>query len=218
MGGVGSGRRSGWGRDTVDACLSLDVNELHREGCLRPGCAGGSQWTRDGDRVANIDLRATANRLVLSYRYQLNGGEWMVVDEPVSIVRVPCRFGGSRPYFRCPGVVNNVPCGRRVAKLYLAGRLFLCRHCNSLTYASRNEGTWDRAVRRVFKLRAGLGGDLAPGSPIPKRPKGMWQSTYDRLRVRLLEAEYVADRACLAEEARLMPWLATDGQSGESSR
>ena len=145
-------------------------------------------------------------------------GEWMVVDEPVSIVRVPCRFGGSRPYFRCPGVVNNVPCGRRVAKLYLAGRLFLCRHCNSLTYASRNEGTWDRAVRRVFKLRAGLGGDLAPGSPIPKRPKGMWQSTYDRLRVRLLEAEYIADRACLAEEARLMPWLATDGQSGESSR
>ena len=40
MGGFGSGRPSGSGRDTVEACRSLDVNRLHREGCLRAGWCG----------------------------------------------------------------------------------------------------------------------------------------------------------------------------------
>jgi hypothetical protein len=26
------------------------------------------------------------------------------VEETVRIVRIPCRFGGSRPYFICPGI------------------------------------------------------------------------------------------------------------------
>jgi hypothetical protein len=43
MGGLGSGRPGGSGRDTVEACRSLDVNRLHREGCLGPaGRAAGS--------------------------------------------------------------------------------------------------------------------------------------------------------------------------------
>ncbi len=58
MGGIGSGRPRGSGRDTVEACRSLDVNRLHREGCLRAGWVGGWQWTRDGERVASISLRA----------------------------------------------------------------------------------------------------------------------------------------------------------------
>ena len=45
MGGLGSGRPSGSGRSTVEACRSIDVNRLHREGCLRPGWGGGWQWT-----------------------------------------------------------------------------------------------------------------------------------------------------------------------------
>jgi hypothetical protein len=30
----------------------IDVNRLHREGCLRPGWWGGWQWTRHDERVA----------------------------------------------------------------------------------------------------------------------------------------------------------------------
>ena len=37
MGGLGSGRPTGSGRDTVEACRSIDVNQLHRKGCLRAG-------------------------------------------------------------------------------------------------------------------------------------------------------------------------------------
>jgi hypothetical protein len=94
MGGFGSGRPSGSGRDTVESCRSID-----KAGCLRPGYWGGWQRTRDGERVADIRLRTEAQRLVLSYRIRRNAGEWEDVEQPTPVVWVPCRFGGKRPYF-----------------------------------------------------------------------------------------------------------------------
>jgi hypothetical protein len=110
----------------VEDCRSIDVNQLHKAGCLRPGWWGGWQWTRNGEKVASITLRAEADCVLLSFRVLIGGGEW---EETVRIVRVPCRFGGSRAYFICPGVVNGIACGRRVTKLHGPGRYFLCRHC-----------------------------------------------------------------------------------------
>jgi hypothetical protein len=191
MGGSGSGRRSGFGRDTVESCRSLDVNRLHKTGCLRPGWWGGWQWTRDGEKVASIDLRAEADRLHLSYRVRIGGGDWEDVAETVRIVRVACRLGGTRPYFICPGVVNGVTCERRVAKLHGPRRYFLCRHCYRLSHASQSEGAWDRALRRTNKIRQRLGGD--PGLAVPQKPKGMWRRTYDRLSEQAFEAEMVVN-------------------------
>lgn len=193
MGGFGSGRRSGSGRDTAEACLSIDVNRLHRTGCLRSGWAGGWQWTRDGEKVASIDMRAEHDRLHLSYRARVGGGDWRDVAETVRIVRMHCRFGGARPYFICPGVVNGIPCGRRVAKLHGSGRYFLCRHCYRLAHASQNETVWDRDLRRANKIRQRLGGDPGMLAPFPKRPKGMWRRTYERLRDRVFEADARAE-------------------------
>src|SRR4051794_29978958 len=113
MGGLGSGWLSGSGRNTVKSCRSLDINRLQRTGCLEPGWAGNWQWTRDGELVALINLRADVDRLRLTYRVSKCNGEWEDVDETVRIVRVPCRFGGRRPYFICPGLVNGSYCGRR---------------------------------------------------------------------------------------------------------
>src|SRR6185312_3187889 len=107
MGGFGSGRPCGSGRDTVENCRSLDVNRLHREGCLRAGWAGGWQWTRDGGQAASIGLRAAAHRLHLNYRIRTGDGDWEDIAETVRIVRVTCRYGGARPFFICPGVVDG---------------------------------------------------------------------------------------------------------------
>ena len=93
MGGFGSGRSAGLGRDTVESTRSIDVNRLHREGCLRPGWCGGWQSTRDGEKVASINLRAEGERLHLSYRVRIAGSDWEEMEETVRIVRVPCRFG-----------------------------------------------------------------------------------------------------------------------------
>ena len=103
--------------------------------------------------MAWINLRAEADHIVLSYRYRFNGGDWQDVEEPVGLVRVPCRLGGSRPYFLCPGVVNGVACGRRVAKLYGPGRYFLCRHCYGLTYTSQSEDNYGRKLRKANKIQ-----------------------------------------------------------------
>jgi hypothetical protein len=202
MGGFGSGRPSG--RSTVEACRSIDVNRLQREGCLRPGWIGGWQWTRDGEKVASINLRAEYDRLHLTYRVRICGGEWEDVAETVRIVRVACHLGGTRPYFICPGVVNGIACGRRVAKLHGPGRYFLCRHCYRLTNASQSEGTWDRALRRANKIRRQLGGDPGMAALFPPKPKGMWRRTYERLREAAFDAERHADRTFALQAKRLL--------------
>ena len=80
MGGLGSGRPSGSRREKVEACRSIDINRLHKTGCLRAGWAGGWQWMRDGERIAWINLRAEMDRVHLSYRWRVAGGEWKDVE------------------------------------------------------------------------------------------------------------------------------------------
>lgn len=218
MGGFGSGRPSGSGRGTVEACRSIDVNRLHREGCLRAGWIGGWQWTRDGEQVASINLRAEHDRLHLSYRVRIGGGKWEDVAETVRIVRVACRFGGARPYFICPGVVSGIACGRRVAKLHGPGRYFLCRHCHRLAHASQGEGAWDRTLRRANKIRQRLGGDPGLTALFPPRPKGMWRRTYERLRERAFEAKMIADEAFALQAERLLARLASPKRKPSNRR
>jgi hypothetical protein len=188
----------------VEACRSIDANRLHREGCLVPGWFGVWEWKRDGERIASISARAEEGCLVLSYIYGCHGGQRESVEELVLIVRVPCRFGGTRPYLICPGVVNGVACGRRVIKLYGPGRYFLCRHCYRLVHASQREGEWDRSLRRANKLRRRLGGEPGMMAPFPTRPKGMWRRTYKQLREQAIKAEMLADEALVIRFHRLL--------------
>ena len=171
MGGWGSGRRKEQGRKTVGSCWELDANYLSAKGCLEPGWSGTWQGTNNavyGNEVYSINLRAEAGQLYLSWHSRRRGvaGRNIITGEGtdgggtdgeekcgdvtaagiIPIVHVPCRFGGSRPYFVCPGTVISgtgsgttnastgaaatatTGCGRRVIKLYLSNRYFLCRH------------------------------------------------------------------------------------------
>jgi len=92
MSSFGSGRPRGLGGDKVEYSRSIDVNKLHKAECLRSGWAGGWQWTRNGESVASINLRAEADRLHLSYRVCIGGDEWEDVAETVHIVRIPYRL------------------------------------------------------------------------------------------------------------------------------
>ncbi len=185
MGGIGSGRRT-----TVESCRALDVCRLHREGCLQPGAAcTWAWWKGDGERTGWIDLRAEHGAIVLSYRCRGYGEDWQAVDQRVPVIWTPCRFGGRRPWFLCDVSAGGVHCGRRVALLYGAGRLFACRRCYNLAYASQSERAWERASRRADKIRVKLGGKPGLAAPLPLRPKGMQRRTYGRLRQKILAAE-----------------------------
>ena len=187
----------------MEANPSLDIDRLNPAGCLRPGYRGGWEWTRDGEQVASLRFWRDANGLVLSYRVRDHGGEWQDVEQPTPIVWMPCRFGGGRPYFVCPGVVNGIVCSCWVTKLYGAGRYFLCRHCYRLAYASQREDRYDRALRRANKIRVRLGGEPGVASAFPTRPKGMNRETYERLQSAALNAEIQAEERLTHLLARL---------------
>ena len=243
MGGWGSGRRKEQGRKTVGSCWELDANYLSAKGCLEPGWSGTWQGTNNavyGNEVYSINLRAEAGQLYLSWHSRRRGvaGRNIITGEGtdgggtdgeekcgdvtaagiIPIVHVPCRFGGSRPYFVCPGTVISgtgsgttnastgaaatatTGCGRRVIKLYLSNRYFLCRHCSGLVYASPYEQPWQRAYRRAHRLQQRLGSSITgDGSSnndagmttvgVPKKPKGMSVPAYARLLEAALQAE-----------------------------
>ena len=176
MGGRGSGRRATYcGKDTTEDSLPLDIRRLQRSGVLTPGRAFSWQWTVN-DRVrASIQIRAESWQIELTYSYTPSGGVAEIIRQAVLLEATPCTLGGTRPWFSCP------VCSRRVAVIYGRGRLFACRRCKRLTYASQSETEDDRAARRANWIRRRLGwlpGILnGPGL----KPKGMHRRTYLRL-------------------------------------
>ena len=176
MGGIGSGRRSQSGKDATDDYRALDVRRWQRDGYLTLGRAFSWQWMRNGEMVASIQVRTESDRVILSYRQRIGGGEWKDERYPVRLSWSPCTYGGQRAWFLCPAA----GCGQRVAILY-GGGIFACRHCYRLAYPSQRETADDRALRRADRIRARLG--WAPGilNGDGGKPKWMRWRTFQRL-------------------------------------
>lgn len=181
--------RPGW-RVKAEHCYSLDVRRLAAEKMLRAG-AWVWQWRNSdsGEVTASISIYGGADALRLAYR--VNGRD---AEQWVGIERSACGYGGSRPWFRCPG------CGQRVAKLYLLQSRFACRHCQRLTYASRCEDEAARLWRRHGKLARKLGPELA-------RPRYMHRMTYERIGQAIIDMDDRREAALAELFARLLPHL-----------
>lgn len=197
MGGYGSGRRGH--KQKAGDCKSLDVNRLHREGCLCVGSRGDWVWSRDGVETGRIGYVTEANGLLLKYRIRQHSNDWENITQTVPIAHADCNYGGERPYFLCSGVVNGRHCGRRVGKLFLGGKYFLCRHCYQIAYGSQSEMRYDRMLRRANKQRMALGGEAGTAHCIAPKPKGMWQRTYARKRFEIMWCENQADELFLSK-------------------
>lgn len=191
MGGFGSGRRQTVFRDTADACPAIDINYMHRHGLITPGQVGELVWyNQNRKRTGSAKFQIQNEKLVVGYGYSSAGNSVEKIVEKIGIEHTACNFGGSRPYLICPGIENVGSCERRVIKIFLGGRYFLCRHCYKLPYASQHEGRNDRLLRYANNIRMNLGG--APGalSPFPSKPKGMWRKIYYRLHSSVIDAEW----------------------------
>jgi hypothetical protein len=179
MGGSGSGRHYHCGsKSTTADYRSLDVRRLQRDGLLKPGQAFSWQWSRNGEKVASIQVRTEINRIILSYRHRSGGEEWQDKEYPVRLDWTDCNYGGQRAWFLCPAA----GCGRRVAVLYNGG-IFACRHCYRLAYESQREDAVDLMARRAEKIRARLGWDAGILNLTGQKPRGMrWQSYWQLCR------------------------------------
>ena len=98
MGGLGSGRRKDRGRKTVESYRTLDIDQLSKNGWLRPGLSSTCQWT-DGNEVVSINFRAEAGRVHLSYPVRVGDREWRDVTDTLhrpsglSVLRPSRLFG-----------------------------------------------------------------------------------------------------------------------------
>lgn len=161
-------------KTVVEDCLVLDVNKLNKDRLFDKGLAwyGSFEWANGnsigncgtGRPVSNYDLQVT-----LYYR-----SSGVDVRYNVPIVSTPCRFGGKRYWFMCPGLrSDNSACGRRVGKLYKPhhARLFLCRHCHDLSYRSRQVWKSQTDVGLLLQLMGTerAMSNLKPGDQPPAR-------------------------------------------------
>jgi hypothetical protein len=100
-----------------ESCRSIDVLHWNRLRYFRSPRWFSWAWTRDGERVASINVETQRHAVMLKYRSRSGGEDWSDVEQRVAIAWTPCRFGGERPWFVCSVASNGVYCGRRVVKL-----------------------------------------------------------------------------------------------------
>lgn len=151
MGGYGSGQRSRKKR-TADGCLAIDAADLRRRGWLSAGTRSGEltwpavfPWQQASTVTCDLTVVEAGGEMRLRYAPARDPGA--ALDYRVPLVTTPCRLGGRRWWLICPLARGDAACGRRVRKLYLAGRYFGCRHCHDLTYRSRQ-----RSDARAYAL------------------------------------------------------------------
>lgn len=187
MGSYGYGRKLK--KHNVEAVRSIDVRRFAKQGLLANGTTLTWSWFVDGLPVANINVISATEGIWLNYSVQIDGDAPVNIRQFVRTTSTPCNYGGTRKWFHCPG--NG--CNRRVAILYGAGELFLCRRCYKLTYRScqTSGDELERMIRRVMKIKQRLG-IAQPGlisNSLPDKPPHMHWRTYGNLVKDLKDSE-----------------------------
>ena len=176
MGGRGSGRRPGYaGKDTTEDSMPLDIRRLARAGALAPGRSCNWQWTVNDRVQSSIRIEAEVWQVTLVYNHTPRDRPAVAIRQIVALETTPCTLGGVRPWFRCPA------CARRVAVIYGVARLFACRRCKGLAYASQAEAQDDRALRSADRIRKKLGWIPGVAHGHGSKPGGMHWLTFCRL-------------------------------------
>jgi hypothetical protein len=204
MGGSGSGSWYRWDkRTTTEEIKRIDIRYLKKHGLLSTGRRSLS-WTSGGESSGYIQYTMRSDCMMLDFKFRRNGGEWEPVKQTINFDETACHYGNTRKWFRCPH------CSKRVAVLYGADRLFLCRHCYRLPYGSQSETYLDRMARKARKIRRKLDIDNPIFDPdnlsdgIYFKPKNMHQTTFDRLRAAESQTQDAMNNAFLA---RFGYWL-----------
>ena len=169
-----SGERGG--RHRCDDCAAIDVRFLHRHAQRgQAGSCASWRWHRGARQLCSVDVGVHPDRVVLT----------LVTDHPeqphtevIVLTRTPCHYGGTRPWFCCPG------CHRRCAKLYLHRDRFRCRTCHGLGYRSQLEAGAERPRLIAHRIRRSLGASPDLLVPFPAKPPKMHWRTYLRIRER----------------------------------
>lgn len=146
-------------KPTAEASCDLSIFRLKKRGMLSSGqTIESTSWTNSmtGKTTTvyfGIDL-TNEPFMVLMYILTDRNGNEKTYNQTVWLTTTPCNLGGKRYWFLCP------ICDYRVGVLYLprGDVRFACRHCNGITYDSRNRCTvaeeFGHTSRQIDKLRS----------------------------------------------------------------
>jgi hypothetical protein len=178
----------------AEHCCYIDVRQLSRKGYLVQGLRYSWKWNNG----SNIVIETRTDAIELVYCISRNEQPPEDVRTTVPLSWSSCNYGEKRPWFICPGK----GCGRRVAKLYLVGKYFLCRHCHNLTYSSRRQSKPFRLLDKAQKICQRLGANNCNDLCDTPKPKGMHWKTYERLVEEAQETELESLYAIHSETKR----------------
>ena len=171
-------------RMPLELGLSLNVNELLREGFIEPGQSSPPKdchWLDDDGEVratAVISASTTIRPSATGYGEMHVVANW--IDQTIRLAAQPRHFGGRQWYFVCPRANQRVsvlwsPPGKR----FFAGRK---SWGSDVAYLSQYYAAGPRAHYMANKLCDRIGG---PGASelweVPPKPMWMRWRTYERL-------------------------------------
>lgn len=209
MGGYGSGRQNG--RPLAEEALFIDIAFMLRTRLAISGnCISDTlSWTCNGEQYGSINYTCDMSDLEnasLELRYSVREPSTAAKHDRTQAIMLSYsipNFGGHRWWMHCP--VN----GSRVGKLYCpkGGYEFASRTAWRLGYRSQRESDQQRPFSRLNKLQRKFG--CEEGYEIPlRRPKGMWDRTYQR-HLRKFEG---IERECDMRMSEMMEKLTSFGE------
>jgi len=126
----------------ADYLLRLDIHWLKVNGYLGNYKKGGMIWQGGRNKDESIGIEASMvdnNNSIIRLFYALIVNDQKTnFDYLIKLVATNCNYGGKRFWFICPLEHNGINCGRKIAVLYKKKDYFGCRHCQNLSYSSRN--------------------------------------------------------------------------------
>lgn len=180
MGSINSGRRKGAPgvKPLIEEALSICCRNLKKRGLLFSGKTFDIDFIVDSKTVLILHIQAHSDSLCLQYN-----STGSIHIQTVTILRKPCHFGGTRPYFICP------KCLAKRTALYL-GKTghFACRVCHRYGYRAQRLSAHQRHENRALILKKKLAAADQACHSI-KRPKGMWTKNFEKVKYQISRHE-----------------------------
>lgn len=108
---------------------------------------GGYGYLKKAFTSAEVSSSERGEQFIrLEYGIKDSKGIYQKLGYKIFLTTTPCFYGGKRYWFLC------LSCNKRVGMLYRRAEVFVCRHCNFLTYESKLLSGYLKGIGRIISI------------------------------------------------------------------